>query len=131
ILRAGSVARRWELLRSLRSKAIRDVRLPEWINLPRAEYALPVLAGVGLSLLFFFLQKDLGPALFLCCVFLAVYAVARGRVEMAVAGFFLLVLGFYIGNRLDISATLAERVPMWQSPWGKTVPGGGHVPRAL
>jgi cell division protein FtsW (lipid II flippase) len=110
------------LLRSLRSKVIRDVRLPEWINLPRAEYALPVLAGVGLALLFFFLQKDLGPALFLCCVFLAVYAVARGRVGMAVVGFLLLVLGFYIGNRLHISATLAERVRMWQSPWDNAVP---------
>jgi cell division protein FtsW (lipid II flippase) len=128
---AGYFARRWELLRSLRSKVIRDVRLPEWINLPRAEYALPVLAGVGLSLLFFFLQKDLGPALFLCCVFLAVYAVARGRVEMAVAGFLLLVLGFYIGNRLDISATLAERVRMWQSPWDNTVPGGDQLTRAI
>ena len=119
------------MLRSLRSKVIRDIRLPEWINLPRAEYALPVLAGVGLSLLFFFLQKDLGPALFLCCVFLAVYAVARGRVEMAVAGFLLLVLGFYIGNRLQISATLAERVRMWQSPWDNAVPGGDQVTRAI
>ncbi len=128
---AGYFARRWELLRSLRSKVIRDVRLPEWINLPRAEYALPVLAGVGLSLLFFFLQKDLGPALFLCCVFLAVYAVARGRVEMAVGGFLLLVLGFYIGNRLDISATLAERVRMWQSPWDNAVPGGDQLTRAI
>ena len=128
---AGYFARRWELLRSLRSKVIRDIRLPEWINLPRAEYALPVLAGVGLSLLFFFLQKDLGPALFLCCVFLAVYAVARGRVEMAVAGFLLLVLGFYIGNRLDISATLAERVRMWQSPWDNAVPGGDQLTRAI
>ena len=128
---AGYFARRWELLRSLRSTVIRDVRLPEWINLPRAEYALPVLAGVGLSLLFFFLQKDLGPALFLCCVFLAVYAVARGRVEMAVAGFLLLVLGFYIGNRLNISATLAERVRMWQSPWDNAVTGGDQLTRAI
>jgi len=40
-------------------------------------------------------QKDLGPALFLCCVFLAVYAVARGRVGMALAGFILLVIGFF------------------------------------
>ena len=60
--------------------------LPAWINLPRVEYVLPVLVGVAAALMFFFFQKDLGPALFLCCVFLAVYAVARGRVGMAVTG---------------------------------------------
>ena len=127
---AGYFARRWELLRELRSKIIRDVRLPDWINLPRAEYVLPVLVGVGLALVFFFLQKDLGPALFLCCVFLAVYAVARGRVGMAVAGLLLLVLGFYVGYRLDISATLAERVRMWQSPWDNAVAGGDQIDAA-
>ena len=53
--------------------------------------------------------------LFLCSVFLAVYAVARGRVGMAVAGLSLLTSGFYLGYRLQISSTLAERVRMWQS----------------
>src|SRR5262249_1327674 len=74
---AGYFARRWELLR-VRGRAIRDRQLPSWINAPRVEYALPVLVGVGAALIFFFLQKDLGPALLLCCVFLAAYAVARG-----------------------------------------------------
>ena len=41
-------------------------------------YLVPVVGGVGLALLFFFVQKDLGPALMLSCVFLALYAVARG-----------------------------------------------------
>jgi cell division protein FtsW (lipid II flippase) len=128
---AGYFARRWELLRELRSKVVRGVRFPEWINVPRGEYALPVLAGVGLALLFFFLQKDLGPALFLCCVFLAVYAVARGRVAMAIAGLLLLVLGFYVGYRVHISPTLADRVRMWQSPWDNAVAGGDQLTRAV
>jgi cell division protein FtsW (lipid II flippase) len=128
---AGYFARRWELLRALRSRVVREFRVPEWINLPRAEYALPVLAGVGLALLFFFLQKDLGPALFLCCVFLAVYAVARGRVGMAITGLVLLVLGFYVGYRLHISPTLADRVRMWQSPWDNAVAGGDQLTRAV
>ncbi|HMF60194.1 MAG TPA: hypothetical protein VK595_07480, partial [Vicinamibacterales bacterium] len=76
---AGYFARRWELLREVRGKAIRNVQVPAWLNLPRGEYILPVLVGVAAALIFFFFQKDLGPALFLCCVFLAVYAVARGR----------------------------------------------------
>ena len=58
-------------------------RCPRWLNVPRADYVLPVLVGVGLALVFFFLQKDLGPALMLSCVFLAVYGVARGRVGLA------------------------------------------------
>jgi cell division protein FtsW (lipid II flippase) len=125
---AGLFARRWELLRDIRSPMFRRSR---WINLPRAEYVIPVLAGVGLALVFFYIQKDLGPALFLCCVFLATYAVARGRVGMAIAGLALLILGFYVGYRLNISQTLAERVRMWQSPWDNAVPGGDQVAHAI
>ena len=55
--------------------------------MPRADYVLPVVAGVAAALLFFFLQKDLGPALFLSCVFLITYAIARNRVGLAVTGF--------------------------------------------
>ena len=81
--------------------------------------------------MFFFFQKDLGPALFLCCVFLAVYAVARGRVGMAVTGLVLLAAGFYLGYRLQVSATLADRVRMWQSPWDNAVAGGDQVTHAI
>jgi cell division protein FtsW (lipid II flippase) len=128
---AGYFARRWELLRDVRSETIRDVRLPAWINLPRVEYVLPVLLGVAAALLLFFFQKDLGPALFLCCVFLAVYAVARGRIGMAVTGLVLLAAGFYLGYRLQVSATLADRVRMWQSPWDNAVAGGNQVTHAI
>jgi len=128
---AGFFARRWELLREMRSPMFRGSRWTRWINLPHAEYVAPVVGGVGLALVFFYLQKDLGPALFLCCVFLATYAVARGRVGLAVFGFALLILGFYVGYRLQISQTLAERVRMWQSPWDNAVPGGDQVAHAI
>lgn len=128
---AGWFARRWELLRDVRSPMFRGSRWTRWINLPRAEYVIPVVTGVGLALVFFYLQKDLGPALFLCCVFLATYVVARGRVGMAIAGLALLILGFWAGYRLDISQTLAERVRMWQSPWDNAVPGGDQLTHAI
>jgi cell division protein FtsW (lipid II flippase) len=128
---AGFFARRWELLREIRSPMFRASRWTRWINLPRAEYVIPVLGGVGLALVFFYLQKDLGPALFLCCVFLATYGVARGRVGMVIAGLALLLLGFYVGYRLEISQTLAERVRMWQSPWDNSVRGGDQVTHAI
>jgi cell division protein FtsW (lipid II flippase) len=128
---AGYFARRWELLREVRSTSIRDVRVPAWLNLPRFEYVLPVLVGVAAALVFFFFQKDLGPALFLCSVFLAVYAVARGRIGMAGTGLALLTFGFYLGYRLHVSATLADRVRMWQSPWDNAVAGGNQIPHAV
>jgi cell division protein FtsW (lipid II flippase) len=128
---AGYFARRWELLRELRGTSIRDVRLPGWLDVPRGEYVLPVVVGVAAALMFFFFQKDLGPALFLCCVFLAVYAIARGRMGMAAAGLALLTLGFYAGYRLNVSATLAERVRMWQSPWDNAVGGGNQITHAM
>jgi cell division protein FtsW (lipid II flippase) len=111
---AGYFARRWELLR-LRRRMLGDRQLPAWINLPRPEYFLPVLVGVGAALLLFFLQKDLGPALLLCCVFLSP-TVARPD-GMAAAGLEPVVARLRIGFRLHVSNTLAERVRIWQSPW--------------
>ena len=128
---AGYFARRWELLRQIEGHVLRGRRIPVWLNVPRADYVIPVVVGVGAALAFFFLQKDLGPALFLSCVFLVLYAVARGRLPMAIAGFALLAAGFYIGYRLNISATLAARVQMWQSPWDNAVRGGDQVAHAV
>jgi len=96
---AGYFARRWELLRDIRGSVVRTFRIPEWLNVPRADYVLPLVAGVGAALLFFFLQKDLGPALFVSCVFLATYAVARGRVGLALAGLGVLIAGFSMATR--------------------------------
>jgi len=128
---AGFFARRWEVLRDIGIPIWRGSRWVRWINLPRVEYVAPVAAGVGLALVLFFLQKDLGPALFLCCVFLATYAVARGRVGMAVAGGALLALGFYLGYRWQISQTLVARIGMWQSPWDNAVTGGDQTAHAI
>jgi cell division protein FtsW (lipid II flippase) len=128
---AGFFARRWELLRDLRGRAIRTMKVPAWLNVPRAEYVLPVLVAVAAALAFFFLQKDLGPALLLSCVFPAVYAVARGRIGLAAAGFVLLVAGFYVGYQLNVSHTLVERIRMWQAPWDNAVAGGDQVAQAI
>jgi cell division protein FtsW (lipid II flippase) len=128
---AGYFARRWELLRGLRSRAIRGVGVPSWINLPRGEYVLPVAGGVAVALGLFAIQRDLGPALLLSLVFLAMYAVARGRLAMPLVGFAVLMAGFYAGNLLHLSKTLSDRVAMWQSPWDNRVPGGDQIAHAL
>jgi len=128
---AGYFSRRWELLRGLRSRTIRRVHLPAWVNVPRVEYVLPVAGGTAAALALFAVQKDLGPALLLCCVFLAIYAVARARLAMPLAGFALLISGFALGHLLHISRTLSERVLMWQSPWSNSAAGGDQVAQAM
>ena len=81
---AGYFANRWEFLRALKEPRVRGDRLR--LDIPRLDYLLPVVIGMALVLLFFFLQKDLGPAMVLACVFLALYGVARGRTTMVAVG---------------------------------------------
>jgi cell division protein FtsW (lipid II flippase) len=127
---AGYFAKRWELIRAVRGDS---VGLPgaSSLDVPRARYVVPVLAGVGAALALFVFQRDLGPALMLAVVFLAAYGIARGRAGMALLGVLLLAAGIYIGYRLQISTTLADRVRMWESPWDNTGRGGDQVAHAL
>src|SRR5579863_1785487 len=94
---AGYFADRWELLRTLRENRAELRSVSRWVEVPRLEYLVPVLAGVVFSLAFFFLQKDLGPALLIACMFLAMYAVARDRYLFALAGLVLILAGFASG----------------------------------
>jgi cell division protein FtsW (lipid II flippase) len=128
---AGYFSRQWELLRAVRSDQLGSLKVPSWLNLPRARYAVPVLVAVAASLALFFGQRDLGPALMLAVVFLIVYAVARGTTGMALAGSLILAAGFYLGYQLDISATLADRVRMWRAPWDNVARGGDQIAQAL
>lgn len=128
---AGYFARRWEVLRQLRGTTIRRRPLPAWLNAPRLDHALPVLAGVAIALVLFFALKDLGPALLLSLIFLAMFAVARAGVGMAAIGIAVLAVGFYLGHKFGISSTLAERVAMWQSPWENAVRGGDQIAQAI
>lgn len=112
---AGYFARRWEVLRYV----------------PRLHHVLPVLIGVAAALVLFFVQKDLGPALLLSLMFLAMFAVARGGALLASAGCVGLAAGFAIGFVFNISTTLAARLQMWQSPWDNAVRGGDQVAQAL
>ncbi len=128
---AGYFARRWELVRQLRGTTFRSHRLPGWLNLPRPDHVLPVVAAVAVSLVLFFALKDLGPALLLSLVFLTMFAVARGHAAMATVGLAALVAGFYAGHTFGISNTLSARVAMWQSPWENAARGGDQVAQAL
>jgi cell division protein FtsW (lipid II flippase) len=124
---ASYFARRWPMLRELREKRL---KVP-LIELPPLQYVAPVIIGVGVALLFFYLQKDLGPALVFACVFLTLYAIARNRVPLALFGLLTLLGGFFVGYFLGTPKTVHDRVAMWLSPWSNSVHGGDQVVQSL
>src|SRR6202453_539028 len=128
---AGYFAERWEFLRTLRDQRKALKTISRWLEVPRLEYLLPVLGGVVVSLGFFFLQKDLGPALLIACLFLAMYAVARDRYLFAFMGMVVILCGFASGYYLGFPQNVAGRVSMWLSPWDNSVRGGEQVAPSL
>ncbi len=127
---AGYFARNWERLRDLREKRLvpRSLR---WIGLPRLSHVFPVMVAVALALAFFFLLKDLGPALVTGFLFLAMFWIARGRAGMAVLGLVLLVGGVAVGYHLGKPTTVVDRIDMWLSPWDNDVHGGNQLAHSL
>lgn len=128
---AGYFANRWDVLRHARETRASLAKLTSRVDVPPIEYTLPVLACVALSLLFFFLQKDMGPALVFSCVFLVLYGIARGSAYVPAAGLALVALGFFAGYEIGIPRTVGERVAMWLSPWNNMVHGGDQLADSL
>ena len=128
---AAYFGRRGERLRELaepiasQRTVLRSIRLPRWRDLQ------PIVVSMALVLAFFFMQKDLGPALVLSCVFLGMYGVARRRTGLVVAGFALLLVGFAIAYYSGVPATVRQRVMIWIDPWNNGVAGGTHVAHGL
>jgi cell division protein FtsW (lipid II flippase)/cell division protein FtsI/penicillin-binding protein 2 len=124
---AAYFGRRVELLRELSEPVtsarpwLRFVRAPRWRDVR------PVLASMALVLLFFFLQKDLGPALVLTCVFLGLFGMARGRGGLVTAGFAALLAAFAVAYWTGVPITVRNRVMIWADPWNNGVPGGNHI----
>jgi cell division protein FtsW (lipid II flippase) len=127
---AGYFAGRWDILRHAREQRPALARFAR-LGVPPLEYTLPVFACVGLSLLFFFLQKDMGPALVFACLFLVLYSIARKGTLMAAAGLALLFAGFTAGHILGFPRTVHDRVSMWASPWDNLVHGGDQLAQSL
>jgi cell division protein FtsW (lipid II flippase) len=128
---AGYFYERWELLREVKEQRPRLERVRRFVDLPKLEYLLPPLVAMALMLGFFFLQRDLGPALVLSVVFLGLYATARGRLGLALAGLAVLIGGFVAGYRLGVPRTVTGRIDMWLSPWDNRFAGGDHLAHAL
>ena len=128
---AGYFAQRWDVLRHAREQRPRLARFDRLGGIPPLEYTIPIFACVALSLLFFFLQKDMGPAMVFTCLFLALYSIARKDVLIAVAGLVFLLAGFVGGYVLRFPHTVYERVSMWASPWNNVIHGGDQLAQSL
>ncbi|MDP8979834.1 MAG: FtsW/RodA/SpoVE family cell cycle protein [Acidobacteriota bacterium] len=124
---AGYFARNWDALRELRQHTGPLARF----GAPRLEYLFPVAAGVLVSLALFFWLSDLGPALVVGCLFLTLYAVARGRFALALGGFAVIVLGFAVGHLIGYPHHVTQRIDMWLSPWDNHVLGGDQIADSL
>ncbi|HVT58486.1 MAG TPA: FtsW/RodA/SpoVE family cell cycle protein [Thermoanaerobaculia bacterium] len=128
---AGYFADRWELLREVPERRLRLGPAARLLTPPRLEYVLPPLVAIGVVLFFFFLQKDLGPALVLACLFLILFSVARGRPGMALFGLALVAMAFYTGYKLGYPRTVGQRIGMWLAPWDTWFRGGDHLAQAI
>ena len=122
---AGYFARHWERLRDLREDRVPGKRVA------RAEHVFPVLVATGIAIVFFFVLKDLGPALVTLFVFLAMFSVARGRPALAIAAVMLMVAAVAIGYRAGTPHTVVQRIDMWLSPWDNEVHGGDQLAHGL
>jgi cell division protein FtsW (lipid II flippase) len=127
---ASFFSRRWEMVREL-SAPFPKASAPSYLKVPRWRDVRPVMVIVGTLLVFSFLQRDLGPALVLACMALALYGVARGGVGLVVAGLLLLVAGFAAGHALGFPSTIAQRVAIWMNPWNNGMSGGDQIVHGL
>lgn len=127
---ASYLSRRWELLREISSPIGPSPAFRRRLTLPRLRDIRPLAVIVGTLLIFFVLQKDLGPALVLGTIALGLYGVARGRAGLVLGGFAALIAGFAIGYGLGIPSTVARRVAIWLDPWHNGLVGGDQIAHA-
>ena len=128
---AGYFAQRWDVLRHAREQRPRLAGLNRLGGIPPLEYTIPIFGCVALSLIFFFLQRDMGPAMVFTCLFLALYSIARKDVLVAAAGLLFLLSGFVGGYLVRVPHTVYERVSMWASPWNNAIHGGDQLAQSL
>jgi cell division protein FtsW (lipid II flippase) len=99
------------------------------VRLPPLPYLAPIGVMVGVALLLFWLQKDLGPALLFSTVLLAMLYVASGRASYVALGLILLVLGGALASR--VFEHVHTRVLIWLDPWATRETLGYQLVQAL
>jgi cell division protein FtsW (lipid II flippase) len=99
------------------------------LRLPPLPYLLPMLAMWGIALSLVIVQKDLGAALLLFSVFLALLYIATQRGSYVVVGIVLFLLGAAL--LYSQLAHVRTRVDIWLDPWADPLGAGYQVIRSL
>ena len=129
---AGFFAERWEFLRQLRQAPGTLPGILRGFRIPMLKYAVPLIVAIALAIGFFFLERDLGPALVMTMLFIILYATARSKIAGAVAACAAMAGAVAIGYALNMPRTVSARLSIWLSPWDNFVrPGGDHVAQSL
>jgi cell division protein FtsW (lipid II flippase) len=128
---AGYFSRRWSWFRELDERPFTASPLLRRVRLPRLHHVLPVAIGVATSILFSIGQRDLGPALLLITLFLALYAVSRGGAVLALAGLGAVGVAFLMSALTGFPGTVAARTAMWLAPWDNGVQRGIQLAQSL
>ncbi len=128
---AGYFANRWALLRELDERPLGNAWYLRILKLPRLHHVLPVAIGVAASLVMFFVQRDLGPALLLIAMFLALYAITRREVGLAIAGLAAVLGAFAISAVVGFPHTVSLRTAMWLDPWENGLSHGDQIAQGM
>ncbi|MCY7417672.1 MAG: FtsW/RodA/SpoVE family cell cycle protein [Chloroflexi bacterium] len=100
-----------------------------FIRLPPLAYLLPMVAMWGVALALVIIQKDLGAALLLFSVFLALLYIATRRGSYVIVGLMLFVVGAAV--LYGVLGHVRTRVDIWLDPWADPLGAGYQVIRAL
>jgi len=99
------------------------------LPLPPLPYLAPLIAMWGLAMGLIVAQRDLGAALLLFSVFLAMLYVATGRGWYVVAGLCAFGAGSYV--LYNIVAVVKTRVAIWLDPWATAQGSGYQIVQAI
>ena len=93
------------------------------LTLPLLPYLVPLLGMWGIAMGLIIFQRDLGAALMLFSVFLAMLYVATGNGLYVIAGLSAFAAGSYL--LYNVVAIVKTRVAVWLDPW-ETAQGTGY-----
>ncbi len=90
----------------------------------------PLLLLFGLSLLLFYICRDMGPGLLLFAVLAAMITITTGEPQFAVIGVLLIVTGGVLGYLAHVGV-FPVRVDMWLHPFANKYPQGMQLGQGL
>ncbi len=85
------------------------------LTLPPLPYLIPMVGMWGLTMVFIMIQRDLGAALLLFGIFLAMLYVATGKAWYVMVGLLAFAAGAY--GMYNVIGRVQDRVAIWLDPW--------------